>query len=414
MQREREGGGERRGRGRGRGERNEGSQTRWPGAAPPPLIPRPSTTQAWFVAGLFVLLALPVSLYEVALQLEHYTRPRLQLRVVRILFMVPVYALDSWLALRFRRLRLPLDAVRECYEAFVIYNFFMYLLAYLQDEYGDLDAYFGAKDDVPHLGALARVLPPWRMGAPFFRECQQGVLAYVVVRPLMTAAGVLAHVAGVPDSDQPVDGAAMMLAAPSVHRPHSALAVWAALANNVSQLWALYCLVLFYTATRHELAPIRPLSKFLVVKAVVFLSYWQGIAISLAVWLGVIKASDWAAYTAGDVAAGLQEFLICVEMFFAALAHAYAFPPSDYADPGGPPPAGLAWPDSPQRWSRLRRDALTFVRASPDSPQRNVCTAVWIQRRGPESGRRRTTARTPRSQTLGPRSAAETRRAWRP
>jgi hypothetical protein len=307
-------------------------------AAPPPLIPRPSTTQAWFVAGLFVLLALPVSLYEVALQLEHYTRPRLQLRVVRILFMVPVYALDSWLALRFRRLRLPLDAVRECYEAFVIYNFFMYLLAYLQDEYGDLDAYFGAKDDVPHLGALARVLPPWRMGAPFFRECQQGVLAYVVVRPLMTAAGVLAHVAGVPDGDPPVDGAA--LSAP--HRPHSALAVWAALANNVSQLWALYCLVLFYTATRHELAPIRPLSKFLVVKAVVFLSYWQGIAISLAVWLGVIKASDWAAYTAGDVAAGLQEFLICVEMFFAALAHAYAFPPSDYADPGGPPPAGLA------------------------------------------------------------------------
>ncbi len=39
------------------------------------------------------------------------------------------------------------------------------------------DAYFAAKDDVPHLGLLARVLAPWRMGAPFFRECQQGVLA---------------------------------------------------------------------------------------------------------------------------------------------------------------------------------------------------------------------------------------------
>lgn len=58
------------------------------------------------------------------------------------------------------------------------------------------------------------------------------------------------------------------------------------------------------------------------VKAVVFLSYWQGVAISIAVWTGIIKAADWAAYTAGDVAAGLQEFLICVEMFFAALAHA--------------------------------------------------------------------------------------------
>jgi hypothetical protein len=26
----------------------------------------------------------------------------------------------------------------------------------------------------------------------------------------------------------------------------------------------------------------------------------------------------------------MQEFLICVEMFFAAIAHSYAFPPSEY------------------------------------------------------------------------------------
>lgn len=57
--------------------------------------------QAWFIAGIFVLLALPVSIYEVAMQLEYFSRPKLQIRVIRILWMVPVYALDSWLALRF-------------------------------------------------------------------------------------------------------------------------------------------------------------------------------------------------------------------------------------------------------------------------------------------------------------------------
>ena len=58
-------------------------------------------TQAWVIAGIFVLLALPVSIYEVAMQLEYFSRPKLQIRVIRILWMVPIYALDAWLALRF-------------------------------------------------------------------------------------------------------------------------------------------------------------------------------------------------------------------------------------------------------------------------------------------------------------------------
>lgn len=54
--------------------------------------------QAFFVAGLFVLLALPVSIYEVAMHLEYLSRPKLQLRVIRILWMVPIYAVDRWVS----------------------------------------------------------------------------------------------------------------------------------------------------------------------------------------------------------------------------------------------------------------------------------------------------------------------------
>ena len=42
---------------------------------------------------------------------------------------------------------------------------------------------------------------------------------------------------------------------------------YVAFANTVSQSWALYCLVLLYHACHAELAPMRPLAKFVVIKA---------------------------------------------------------------------------------------------------------------------------------------------------
>ena len=62
-----------------------------------------------------------------------------------------------------------------------------------------------------------------------------------------------------------------------------------------AQFWALYCLVLFYRGVKYELAPIRPISKFLVVKAVVFLTYWQGVGIAVLVWAGILRTKARAA-----------------------------------------------------------------------------------------------------------------------
>ncbi|RMZ53478.1 hypothetical protein APUTEX25_003300, partial [Auxenochlorella protothecoides] len=143
--------------------------------------------QGWFIAGVFVILAVSASIYEVAMHLEHYNRPALQIRVVRILWMVPIYAVDAWLSLRFSDARTYIDPLRECYEAFVIYNFYCYLMAYLEEEYGDVDAYYATRPPVPHPAPMDRLLRPWAPGADFFWETKRGVLAYVITRPLTTA-----------------------------------------------------------------------------------------------------------------------------------------------------------------------------------------------------------------------------------
>jgi hypothetical protein len=122
--------------------------------------------QAWLVAGIFVLLAVSVSVYEIAMNLEYFNCPRLQIRVVRILWMVPIYAVNSWLCLRFKDASFYIDPIRECYEAFVIYNFYMYLVTYLEDEVGDPITYFSTKEQVDHLWPANKFLSTWYVLGP--------------------------------------------------------------------------------------------------------------------------------------------------------------------------------------------------------------------------------------------------------
>ena len=346
---------------------------------------------AWFVAGVFVLLAVPITFYEVAQHLEHYRAPRLQRHVIRILFMVPIYAVDCWLALRFKDQTIYFDTIRECYEAYVVYNFYAYCTVYL-DAFcvPGLEAIVARKPQQKHffpvrafLGSAPPMAPPpgTHSGSPFLRLCRHGVINYVVMRPLTTMCAFVAQAAGVyGDGD---------FTNPLVAYPYLAVI------NNVSQAWAMYCLILFYYALREELAPINPFYKFVTVKAVVFLSFWQGQALLLATKLDLIDSlrsivegsdasaedadaadaadSPWSNYDDASFATALQEFMICVEMFFAAIAHAYAFPVAEYdggrAGERGGANLARAFGDNVRDMFDLRdvyHDVVTFSESNKD------------------------------------------------
>jgi len=100
---------------------------------------------------------------------------------------------------------------------------------------------------------------------------------------------------------------------------------------NLSQMWALYCLVKFYHATHENLAsPInwKPLGKFLCIKGVVFFTWWQGVGIAVLKSYDLIQ--DIGQWDVNDVANGLQDYLICVEMFCFAIAHSFTFTHEEY------------------------------------------------------------------------------------
>ncbi|XP_068135380.1 transmembrane protein 184C [Hyperolius riggenbachi] len=267
-------------------------------------------TKAWFIAGIFVLMTIPISLWGILQHLVHYTQPELQKPIIRILWMVPIFSVDSWVALKYPDIAIYVDTCRECYEAYVIYNFMIFLLNFLSNRCPNLALVLEAKDQQRHLPPLC-CCPPWPMGEVLLFRCKLGVLQYTVVRPVTTIIALICQLAGVyGEGDFNLKNAWTYLV----------------IINNASQVFAMYCLVLFYIVLREELNPIQPVGKFLCVKLVVFVSFWQAVLIALMVKVGIISEDrvwDWK--TVKDVATGLQDFVICVEMFLAAIAHHFSF-----------------------------------------------------------------------------------------
>jgi len=252
--------------------------------------------------------------------------------------------LDAWLALRFKTASIYFDILRECYESYVIYSFAFYLIhmvgrsllasPVVQASEFNFEAstqacasILASKPQSHHFFPMCW-LPNWPMGPQFVRKCKNGVLFYCLAKVLTATATFIMQIVGVYGNGK---------------FSFDTGYIYCTIVNNFTQLWAMYCLVMFYRACKEELQPIRPLPKFLCIKAVVFFSFWQSVGISALAFFGYLNQSiaAWVGYSRDDVGVeelgvGLQDFLICIEMFIAAIAHVYAFSHEDFKLPNKP------------------------------------------------------------------------------
>ena len=107
--------------------------------------------------------------------------------------------------------------------------------------------------------------------------------------------------------------------------------LWSGILYNVSVTLSLYSLAMFWVCMSHDLRPFRPVPKFLCIKLIIFASYWQGFFLSILQFAGAIP-NNVPGYTPDNLAAAIQDALICCEMPLFAVAHWYAFSWQDYAD----------------------------------------------------------------------------------
>jgi hypothetical protein len=219
---------------------------------------------AEIVASIFVLVACVLTFQNIREHLKHSKQARIRSYTIRILMMIPVYGIEAWCAIHFSYYAVLFKILREGYEAFIIISFMQLLLTYLGGPVTLAKDLAAKKKVTRHMFPLCCV-KPW-MGARFVRLTLIGTLQYVPASMVVMAVSLTSWFFG-----KYIEGRVS---------PDTTW-VYCSIITNFSQMWALYCLILFYYATKDELQPINPLPKFLCVKLIVFFTWWQGIMINM-------------------------------------------------------------------------------------------------------------------------------------
>lgn len=274
-----------------------------------------TTPAAQGISGVFVWSALILTCHQIFLHLKNYTVPNEQRYIIRILFIVPIYSFDSWLSLLFignNQYYVYFNSVRDCYEAFVIYSFLSLCFEYLGGESAIMSEIRGKPiRSSCFYGTCCLQGMSYSIG--FLRFCKQATLQFCIVKPIMAVVTIVLQAFNkYHDGDFNVQSGYLYIT----------------IIYNFSVSLSLYALFLFYFATKELLRPFEPVLKFLTIKAVIFLSFWQGMLLAILERCGVIpevQILNGNLVGAGTVAAGYQNFIICIEMLFAAIALRYAF-----------------------------------------------------------------------------------------
>ncbi|KAI1434669.1 organic solute transporter Ostalpha-domain-containing protein [Xylaria sp. CBS 124048] len=281
---------------------------------------------ALVIAASTTAFACIMSFYLIWQHALNYTKPSEQRHIIRILFMVPIYAASSFLSLWFYWHAVYYSVISEAYEAFAIASFFALMCHLVAPDLHEQKQFFRQMQPItpwlPPVSWFAKCCGGqrgiWRTpgsGLTWFNITWIGVYQYCFIRVFMTIVAVVTeHFRKYCESsNSPV----------FAH-------VWVIGIEAVAVSIAMYCILQYYTQFRKSLAEHKLGMKVVAIKLVIFLSFWQTIAISLATssTLHLVSANAKLAYP--DIKVGIPSLLLCIEMAIFSLLHLWAFPYSPY------------------------------------------------------------------------------------
>lgn len=279
------------------------------------------------LAGTFTLLVSLISMWHMTAHLRQFKQPSVQRRILAILWMSPIYGVTSWLSLVFPKFEGYLAIIKDFYEAYIIYCFLGFCISVLGK--GDRETVVNLlARHTDHLDPPIRCCGWFRGKYPYqspkqlsnavLLQCQVFAMQFVFFKPLTAVAMFACNKLG-------------YYGGGSYKSPQ----FWINIVQNISVFLAFSGLLKFYHAVQDDLSWCRPFPKFLCIKGIVFMTFWQGLVIALLAnssFAGNNASSDGSNDDPDIWAKQAQNFLICLEMLLFSIAHFYCFPVEEWQD----------------------------------------------------------------------------------
>ncbi len=325
------------------------------------------------ISGTFTLLSVLITVFHIGSQLRNFHEPSVQRKIVAILWLSPIYAVTSFLSLLFPVVQGYLAIVKDFYESYVVYTFLSFLIAVLgrgnRSVVVDLLA-----QNAQHLKKPTRCFSRFYHPPPdssdkakanaVLLECQILAIQFVFVRPSTSIANFVLTT--------------LTNNSAAKHSYFTSPVFFVDMIENVSVFLAFAGLLKLYHAARDHLAWCQPFAKFMTIKAIVFLTFWQSLVISIVVNLhrsnGERLIQDDGSATPQDQANAINNVLICMEMLFFSLGHWCVFPADEWDPSYRPKPyesPGLGLKDFVSDMSLIMesRKGASNLRRSRKSPK---------------------------------------------
>eukprot|EP00397_Hematodinium_sp_SG-2012_P023420 GEMP01024329.1.p1 GENE.GEMP01024329.1~~GEMP01024329.1.p1 ORF type:complete len:415 (+),score=61.92 GEMP01024329.1:60-1304(+) len=219
-------------------------------------------TGGWpiILSTICMLMSVLVTAAHGLLQLHNFHKPYLQSHVLRIIMVAPIYGVGAFLSFVAPSLEFVVLCVSDVWEAIVVYAFLMLIMEYMGGEHLCMTEMSNKEEGtVPQIWPLNLCFGSVHQGH-MIRVPKRLALQFVFIKPVMAMLNII------------------------VYYQHgrsypTTYSVFTNVVYNVSYSLALAGLFLLYSAT-HDLPTLagkKMIPKFLSVKSVVFLTYWQAL-----------------------------------------------------------------------------------------------------------------------------------------